>query len=196
MLAMARISPMAALVVFFANPAMQAESVSRSDAQTPGEKRLLDWDLKKSFDLSRSRTNSKEQAPSRVFGTQSFRPGGFGTKAFSTESFTSPEFLAPEGRNQAKPFATKPVDFVSSPALGKPFVAGKSPAIPPKAVPTFSTSALGVPKVFGEAARPFQGPEAERKDRKYVPGNAPNGGVIEGRRLTPEEVRDILNKSK
>ena len=195
-LATACISGAAALVVFSVTGALQAESVSRSDAQTPGEKRLLDWDLKKSYDLSRSRTNSKEQAPSRAFSTQSFRPGGFTTKAFSTEAFTSPEFLAPEGKNQAKPFATKPADLVSSKAFGKPFLTAKSAGTPPKVVPTFPTSASGVPKEFGEAARPFQGPEAARKEQKYVPGNAPNGGVIEGRRLSSDEVREILNKSK
>ena len=36
-----------------------AESVSRSEAQTAGEKRLLDWDLSKSYDLSRSRNSQK-----------------------------------------------------------------------------------------------------------------------------------------
>lgn len=173
-----------------------ADDSSRSEAQTAGEKRLLDWDLKKTYDLSRSRTDSKSQAPSRSFSTQTFRPGGFETKAFSTAAFASPEFLTPEGKNQTKPFSTKPAFSVTSPVLGKSFLPGNAPSAPPKAVPTFATKASSSSKEFAEAARPFQGPEAERKARKYGPGNAPIGGVVEGRRLSIEEVRDILNKSK
>jgi hypothetical protein len=173
-----------------------AESVSRSEAQTAGEKRLLDWDLNKSYDLSRSRTNPKGQAPSRAFATQSFRPGAFQTKAFSAEAFTSPEFLTPEGRTLAKPFAAKQPFTLPSPTFGKAFLPGSTPSAPPKAVPTSPTSAPSAPKKFAGADRPFQGPEAARKDQKYLPGNPPAGGVVEGRKLSMDEVREILNKSK
>ena len=173
-----------------------AESVSRSDAQTAGEKRLLDWDLNKSYDLSRSRTNPKGQAPSRAFATHSFRPGAFQTRAFSTEAFASPEFLIPEGKALAKPFASKQPFTPPSTTFGKAFLPGSTPSAPPKAVPTSPSSAPSAPKKFAGADRPFQGPEAARKDQKYLPGNPPAGGVVEGRRLSMDEVREILNKSK
>ena len=173
-----------------------AESVSRSEAQTAGEKRLLDWDLSKSYDLSRSRSSQKGQAPSRAFATQSFRPGGFQTKAFSTEAFASPEFLTPEAKAVTKPFAAKQPFAIPSPTFGKSFLPGSSPSAPPKVVPTSPTSAPSAPKKFAGAERPFQGPEAARKDQKYLPGNAPAGGVVEGRKLSMDEVREILNKSK
>lgn len=176
-----------------------AESMSRSDAQTAGEKRLLDWDLSKSYNLSGSRTGSKEQAPSRSFAAQSFRPGGFRTKPFSTEAFASPEFLTPEGRAPAKTFQTKPAFAIPASASSKPLLPTPPLNPPPKVVPTVatvSTSASNSPKQFAEAARLFQGPEAARKDRKYTPGTAPTGGMIEGRKLSTDEVREILNKSK
>jgi hypothetical protein len=195
--------PAAALLLFavalpplVTSGTLLADDSSRSEAQTAGEKRLLDWDLKKTYDLSRSRTDSKSQAPSRSFSTQTFRPGGFQTKAFSTEAFASTEFLTPEGKNQTKPFSTKPAFPVNSPVLGKSFLPENAAPVPPKAVPTFAAKASSSPKEFAEAARPFQGPEAERKARKYGPGNAPTGGVVEGRRLSIDEVREILNKSK
>lgn len=175
---------------------LRAESISRSEAQTPGERRLLEWDLTKSYDVSRSRTTPKGNAPSRSFSTQSFLPGNFNTKAFSTASFSSPEFLTPEGKAQTKAFSSKTALPRDSAGFAKPFLSGTSPQTPPKVVPAFPSGPSTAPKTFVEADRTFRGPEAARKDQKYVPGNAPSGGVIEGRRLSVDEVKDILNRSK
>jgi len=195
--------PAAALVFLAVGPLVLdnpgtvfAESISRSEAQTPGEKRLLEWDLKKSYDVSRSRTSPKGNAPSRPFSTQSFLPGSFNTKAFSTASFSSPEFLTPEGRPQTKAFSSKTALPRDSAGFAKPFLSGTSPQTPPKVVPAFPSGPSIAPKTLVEADRTFRGPEAARKDQKYVPGNAPPGGVIEGRRLSVDEVKDILNRSK
>jgi hypothetical protein len=184
------------LLVLQTSGPLLAESISRSEAQTPGEKRLLEWDLTKSYDVSRSRTPPKGNATSRPFSTQSFLPGSFNTKAFSTASFSSPEFLIPEGKAQTKAFPSKPALQRDNSGFAKPFLPGTAPYTPPKVVPAFPSGAPTSPKAFGEATRPFQGPEAARKEQKYVPGNAPSGGVIEGRRLSVDEVKEILNRSK
>ena len=186
----------AALLFPGASSLLLAENVSRSDPQTAGEKRLLDWDLSKTYDLSRGRAATKGQAPTRAFSTPSFQPKGFQTKAFSAESFASPEFLIPESKTKAKTFAQQQPFSLPSPTSGKSFLPANSTSAPPKVVPTAQTSFPNASKTFSESTRPFQGPEAARKEQKYTPGNGPTGGVIEGRRLSIDEVREILNKSK
>lgn len=194
----------ASATVFFAlsmlflqiSTGLLAQDISRSEAQTPGEKRLLEWDLSKSYDLSRSRTNPKGSSLSRPFATQSFQPGSFNTKAFSTASFSSPEFLTPKGKPQTKSFPSKPALARESSDFTKPFVPGNAAYTPPKVIPTLTSGTSIAPKTFVNGTRLFQGAEAARKEQKYAPGNAPSGGVIEGRRLSVDEVRDILNKSK
>ena len=173
---------------------MRAESISRSDPQTAGEKRLLEWDLNKSYDLSRSRTTPLGKAPSRSFTPQSFRTAALATKPFSAETFFSSEFLAPRSKTQTSPFPVRGPVSVDSSELAKPFVPSKASPIP-KAVPTFPTEGGVSPKSF-EGTRTYRGVEAVRKDQKYLPENAPKGGVIEGKRLTIDEVKEILNKSK
>jgi hypothetical protein len=63
-------------------------------------------------------------------------------------------------------------------------------------VQTFPSGGPSAPRDFEKAKLTYAGPEASRKEQKYTPGNAPKGGLIEGRTLSVDEVREILNKSK
>jgi hypothetical protein len=175
---------------------VQAESISRSDPQTPGEKRLLEWDLNKTYDLSKSRTNTGAKAASRPFLTQPFAAGGFSAKSFSAASFSSPEFLTPENKMRPAPFATRPASVGGSPQFVKPFQPGSAADNTLKAFGASSKQTGEAQKAFPDSARSFQGPEAARKEQKFSPETAPRGGVFEGRKLSPEEVREILNKSR
>ena len=174
---------------------LHAESLTRSDAQTAGEKRLLEWDLNKTYDPGRGRTNPSAKVPSKSFFTRLFRSGAYNAKTFPTESFSSTEFLFPGGKVGTKTFAnTRALPLYSS-DLSRPFATEK-PAIQPKVPPAFPSSAPNMARSFRGADRPYLGPESLRKEQKYTPGNAPNGGVIEGRQLSVDEVKEILNKSK
>jgi hypothetical protein len=174
---------------------LQAESLTRSDAQTAGEKRLLEWDLNKTYDLGRGRSNPSAKVPSKSFFTRLFKPGAYNAKTFSTESFSTTEFLLPDGKVGTKPFANTGAVPLKSANLSRPFTSEKL-AIQPKASPALPASGPGMARNFQGADRPYLGPESLRKEQKYTPGNAPNGGVIEGRQLSVEEVKEILNKSK
>ncbi len=189
------------LSVFQDSSVALAESLSRSEAQTPGEKRLLEWDLSKSYDLSSNKPPQKGKAPKSSFSTQPFLAGSFKSKSFtnnvlSKTSFSSPEFLIPGGEPRTKTFSYKPALPPEPAKVAKPFVTVEAPYAPPKVVPAFPSEASSAPKAFAGGYRPFQGQEAARKEQSYVPGNAPKGGTIEGRRLTVDEVKEILNRSK
>jgi hypothetical protein len=174
---------------------LRADSVRRSDAETAGEKRLLEWDLHKTYELSKSRTNSSAKAPLKSFITKIFGTGSFTPKAFPSESFYAPEFLLPETKFRAR--ASVPLASVTPDTfrLPRPFPVEKFPAPPNPALPE-GARGTSTPRPFGGGGRAFLGPEAERKQQRYNPENAPRGGIIEGRRLTVEDVREILNKSK
>jgi hypothetical protein len=172
------------------------ENVVRSDPETEGEKRLLNWDLHKTFDLSQNGPMSRGKSPTRSFSTQPFAAKNFSGRQFQTSAFTSPEFLVQEGKTKPKGFTTKPAGSTDAPGSNKTFSAGKPPVSPPKATASEVGSPYGSGQSFREANRLFQGPEAARKEQKFSPENAPKGGVIEGRRLSVEEVKEILNKSK
>jgi hypothetical protein len=189
---------LAATLAWMLAGGLRAESVRRSDAETDGEKRLLEWDLNKTYDLSKSRTNPSAKAPSKSFITKIFGTGSFASKAFPAESFSSPEFLLPETRARTRAYAPAPsAPTVPLPAssLARPFPMGKSPALP-KLAPSDPVRGTAVPRRFEGSDRPYLGPEAARKEQRYNPETAPKGGVIEGKRLTVEEVKEILNKSK
>ncbi len=168
----------------------------RSDPETEGEKRLLNWDLHKTFDFSQKGPLSRGKAPTWSFGTRLFGAKNFAAKPFQTDAFASPEFLVQESKTKPKGFTTKPAGSSDAPGSNKTFSSEKLPVSPPKAIPSDVGSPYGSGQPFREATRPFQGPEAARKEQKFSPENAPKGGVIEGRRLSVEEVKEILNKSK
>ncbi len=172
-----------------------AESVIRSEAQTAGEKRLLEWDLNKTYDISRSRTDPGTKKRSRSFETRAIAAGVYPTRALSAESFSASEFLSKSPKHETKGFFAKPPVSVSSAGVSKPFLADKPPQVP-KDVPAFVTRRTLAPETFADSSRRYQGVEVSRKDRMYLPEDAPKAGVVEGRRLTIDEVKEILNKSK
>lgn len=185
----------AATLVWLPAGNLCADSVRRSEAETPGEKRLLEWDLNKTYDLSKSRTNPSAKAPLKGFITKIFSTGSFTPKAFPSESFYAPEFLQPDAKFRTRAAAPAPAVAPSRSPLPKPFPTQGSPAIPDLAPPG-PVKGTAAPRQFQGSGRPFLGPEAERKQQRYNPENAPRGGVIEGRQLTIDEVKEILNKSK
>jgi hypothetical protein len=174
---------------------LQAESLTRSDPQTAGEKRLLEWDLNKTYDLGRGRTNLPAKVPSRSFFTRLFKSDAYIAKTFPTESFSTTEFLFPKGKVGTKPFANTRALTLNSSNLIRPFASEKL-AAQPNAAPAFPPGDPVMARSFLGADRPYRGPESLRKEQKYTPGNAPNGGIIEGRQLSVDEVKEILNKSK
>jgi hypothetical protein len=172
-----------------------AESVTRSEAQTAGEKRILEWDLSKTYDISHSRMGPGTKKHSRSFEARALGSGVFPTRAFSVESFCASEFLSASPRHQTKDFPITSPLTTSAAVVSKTSLADK-PSRVPKAVPTLVNQRPFASEKFSDATRVYQGVEALRKDRVYLPENAPRGGVIEGRRLTIDEVKQILNKSK
>jgi hypothetical protein len=168
---------------------------TRSDPQTEGEKRLLEWDTTKSFKPSKSAFNGvtakgTSYVPVSSFGTRSFVP----KNSVSTSSFYTPEFLSSPAGAAQKTFNSGPAFTTRTDAIESTFNTGKN-AVEPKAF-SGSGKTARTPDSAPDAGRPYLGPEAAKMKEKYTPATAPKGGVVTGHQLSIEEVRDILNRNK
>ena len=171
----------------------------RSEPTTEGERRLLEWDLNKSFDLSTARVSPRGTTSGKRFDTKSFQPGAYTPKAFSAGSFYSPVFLPPDSKTLPNAFKTKTFSNTAQPLPTRTFFQANDAAPAPlRSATTDPTDSAknAASKAFAGSNRTFSGPEADRKEMKFSMENAPRGGVFEGRKLTLDEVREILNKSK
>jgi hypothetical protein len=74
-----------------------ADDSSRSEAQTAGEKRLLDWDLKKSYDLSR-----KEPSPFALLFHTDIPPRGLPNKGVFHRCLRFARILDSRGKKPVK----------------------------------------------------------------------------------------------
>jgi hypothetical protein len=179
----------------FGHCPLLAESVSRSDPQTEGERRLLEWDTTRKFVPSKSTF-----APSSLSGSKTVSVNPFATRSFTSKvsvppsSFFTSEFLSPTAPSGSKSFATQAAQVSKASAFEKPFDSGKSNA---DSKP-FSTSPAKaeLTKATADSTRPFLGPEAEKARQKNSPLTGPKGGYSTGHQLTVEEVREILNRNK
>lgn len=163
--------------------------------ETEGEKRLVEWDLTKSFPLKTSGFGSTSAGALKTVSVTPFSTRSFVTKTTAdARSFYTPEFLTQESRTAQKSFSSNAAYVPTSNVLNKAFNSGK---------PEFTSSPFASPgnpaalqKSISDGDRSYLGPEAERAKRVYKPETAPRGGVTTGHVLTVEEVRNILNKSK
>lgn len=163
--------------------------------QTEGEKRLLQWDLKKSFNLQTARFGSRS-APN----LKSFSSGAFSqTKTFSGATPFESKSFATSAFPYSAAAETKSFSTSTSPAANRGFSTRNSAPITDKEFETRNfqaqTSQYATDSAK-ESGRTFSGKEAERAKEKYTPDNPPRGGTITGRQLSIDEVREILNKSK
>ena len=83
----------AAALLVYLQPKAHAEAVTR-EAQTEGEKRLLEWDLNRKFEprkttFSPAALTGSKTVPVSTFGTRSFVSGKAETHSFSTSEFLS-----------------------------------------------------------------------------------------------------------
>ena len=171
------------------------EGSTRSDPQTEGERRLLEWDTTKSFVPSKPSFyggSAKKAAyvPVSSFGTRSFVP----KNSVSTSSFYTPEFLSPTAGAAQKSFKTGPAFTKQAATLDTAFYSGKAP---------FQTGAFSggdktsqTQRVVSDANRSYLGTETEKMKQKYTPQTGPKGGIVTGHQLSIEEVRAILNTNK
>jgi hypothetical protein len=173
------------------------DSVSRSNAETAGERRLLEWDLTKKFEPGKAYGLGASKTSTKTFDTQSFASKTFRTRStFDTSAFYSSEFLTKSASYAQKDFVTRTAALPSSTFANKGFVSGKDPVNPAKAALPSISNKNDAPKGFADRDRSYLGPEAERKKQVYNPANGPAGGTTIGHQLTVDEVREILNKSK
>lgn len=173
----------------------EGEGVSRSDPQTEGERRLLEWDTTKKFEPSKSSFNGMtalgtKYVPLTAFETRSFVP----KKGSAAPSFYTPEFLSSAAKDNQRSFSTSPAYLKEPTAFDSSFNSGKSP------IESRMFSGAGktaqTQTAATDANRPYLGPEAEKMKQKYTPETGPKGGISTGRQLTVEEVRAILNRNK
>lgn len=171
------------------------ESVARSDPQTEGEKRLLEWDTTRKFVPSKSSFNMGSAAGKRVVPVTEFATRSFSAKnAVTTASFYTPEFLSPTAGIAQKSFSAGPAYVKEAAPLETAF--GASKAAPENRSFSGSDKSSSMATAAPDGSRPYLGPEADKMKQKYTPGNAPKGGVITGHQLSIEEVRAILNRNK
>jgi hypothetical protein len=167
----------------------------RSDPQTEGERRLLEWDTTRKFVPSKAAFNMGSASGNRVIPVTEFASRTFSPKkSVPTASFYTPEFLSPTAGVAQKSFSSSPAYVKEAVPAETAFNATKTP---------FENRSFNgsdkTPPLLNSAPdgnRPYLGPEAEKMKQKYTPDNAPKGGVITGHQLSIEEVRAILNRNK
>jgi len=171
--------------------------------QTEGKKRLLEWDLNKSFALKKG-PFSTESGP----GNKTFNGNSFATKSFNSKSaqeapkFYTPEFLTSSGKAASTPsavlqrFSTGTSPVADAAQGDRKFNSGKPEITPSQATSSNLKNFNGDNKTFPNANRAYGGVEADKLKNAYSPGSAPKGGLSIGHQLTLDEVRDILNRSK
>lgn len=171
------------------------EGTARSDPQTEGERRLLEWDTTKKFVPSKPSFyggSAKQTAyvPVSSFGTRSFVP----KNSVSTNSFYTPEFLSPTASAAQKSFKTGTAYTKQAGGQEAAFNTGKAPVQTSSFSGSEKTSQTQ--RVVSDASRPYLGPEADKMKQKYTPQTGPKGGIVTGHQLSVEEVRAILNTNK
>ncbi len=169
---------------------------STSEPTTPAERRLLDPDLNRTFNPDMARFSSRGASNLKEARTTSFPQGKefANSKDFLSKKFSASEFLPGASITPTKPFVSSSRSAASTQSFGgqketlakKSFESGGSP----QGERVFSSTTAR------DANLPYLGQEAERMKEKYTPSNPPQGGVSNLRRLSVEEVKDILNKSK
>jgi hypothetical protein len=185
----------ALLLAALCNPAQAVESVVRSDPQTEGERRLLEWDTTRKFSPSKTTFSPKTLTGSKTVPIPNYSTRSFLTKnTQALPTFYTPEFLSPKTGLAQKSFATGVANVASASSFAKSFNSGKS-ASEPSTFAGGSKSSSAV-KSAPDGTRPYLGPEADKMKQKYTPENGPKGGVSIGHQLSVEEVRSILNRNK
>ena len=196
-----RASPLLTAGLIFLCFSLQSATAQSPKPQTEGERRLLEWDLNKSFS-----PKSGSVSPNSTFGSKTITAPTLSTKLFGSKSaaesasFYTPEFLAPPNKSQPSNAATQRLSnsgaTSTDSAMGpKTFTSGKS-TVAPNSADLSRAGSANASREFYEKNRIYAGTEAERMKRPYTPENGPKGGVSMGRQLTVDDVREILNKSK
>lgn len=163
--------------------------------ETEGEKRLVEWDLKKSFQLKTSTYGTGSAAALKTVSVTPFAARSFVTKTSAdARSFYTPEFLTSESRAAQKSFSSSAAYIPTTNALNRAFASRKGEY--PSARYTSPANPAALEKSVRDGERSYLGPEAERAKRVYKPETAPKGGVTTGHVLTVDDVRNILNKNK
>jgi hypothetical protein len=163
--------------------------------ETEGEKRLVEWDLKKSFQLKTGTYGAGSAAALKTVSVTPFAARSFVTKSNTdARSFYTPEFLTSESRAARKSFSSGAAYVPTTSVLNRQFNSGKGEYASSQYASPGSPAALE--KSVRDGERSYLGPEAERAKRVYKPEAAPKGGVTTGHVLSVEDVRNILNKSK
>lgn len=163
--------------------------------ETEGEKRLVEWDLKKSFQLKKSTYGSGSSAALKTVSVTPFAARSFVTKTNAdARSFYTPEFLTSESRAAQKSFSSSAAYVPTTNVLNRAFNSGKGEYAASRYTSPANPAALE--KSLRDGERSYLGPEAERAKRVYKPEDAPKGGVTTGHVLTVDDIRNILNKSK
>jgi len=181
---------------------LQSTSAQSPKPQTEGERRLLEWDLNKSFSPKNNSLSSNSTFGSKTITAPTLSTKLFGSKnAAESASFYTPEFLAPAGKSQpsnntaVQRFSNTGATTTESALGAKTFTSGKDAVASNSANISRVNSANSLKEFYGQN-RIYAGAEAERSKRPYTPENGPKGGVSMGRQLTVDDVREILNKSK
>ncbi|MEI6712537.1 MAG: hypothetical protein WCO60_02215 [Verrucomicrobiota bacterium] len=188
---------LATTAVVITPTAKAAPSVeSRSEATTEGERKLLEPDRNRTFQPEMARFGSRTAPGAKGAQAATFNQlkefGG--SKEFSSKKFAASEFIPPSNRGVDKTF-TPPGDVVKTPSFANEKSAFNTKSFDANGNPLGDKSFTT--KSASDANREAAGQEAERMKEKYTPANPPKGGgVSTGHRLSVEEVRDILNKSK
>jgi hypothetical protein len=195
-LALPRVFPVWIAVTACAIAGAAPAGTSTSEPTTPAERRLLEPDLNRTFNPDMARFSSRGASNLKETRTTSFTQGKefANTKDFLSKKFSASEFLPGASITPTKPFvsssrSTTPTQSFSvqkETLTTKYFESGASH----QGDRAFSSTTAK------DANLPYLGQEAERMKEKHTPSNPPQGGVSMGRRLSVEEVKDILNKSK
>jgi hypothetical protein len=180
----------------------QSATAQSSQPQTEFRRRLLEWDLNKSFAPKKNSFSTDSTFGSKTITAPTIATKLFGSKsALESASFYTPEFLAPAGKSQpsnntaVQRFSNTGATTTESALGAKTFTSGKDAVASNSANVSRVNSANSSKEFYGQN-RIYAGAEAERMKRPYTPDNGPKGGVSMGRQLTVDDVREILNKSK
>lgn len=178
------------------NPTQKPPLAKVRDDGWSGSLPGLEPDPNRTFNLDAAKPGSRTFSGTKGASTSTFSQtkSFWGSKTFSPKEFSTSEFLPPQSPSASKSFPTESAK-VASKSYGP-----ASSNFSPKSFNS-SGSAPNADKAFNiptspDAARSAATEEADRMKLKFSPGGAPPGGVTTGRRLTVEEVKEILNRSK
>jgi hypothetical protein len=180
------------------------QSVTRDDGWT-GSLPGIEPNPHKTFNPDAARASNRSFPGLKNGSAKSFsllRPFG-GSRQVVTPSYPLRDFLPKAAPDSSKSFPS--TTFLSS-TQSAPTLSFSAPtsgsAFGPKTSPSHANSQapqanLRVePATSPSASRSFESQEANRMKLQFPPGGAPNSGVIQGHRLSVEELRALLNTSK